>query len=149
MSLIAGGKKSDTGLPLYAPAPIGYSDTDHSRWHGHLYAVPAATTVGFDFKLLEEVRLYGGYYWVQGSHLQDKMSFQVVDLDNVLGGGPGLVVNEYITEIPVPPWDHEKDLVSPTAALIPAGLYLRVIYINTGSTDVSLGIVYKWFLQES
>ena len=116
--VFAGGKKTDKGLPLYAPAPIGYSDTDHSRWHGELYAVPSGATVGFDFTLPEEVRLYGGHYWVQGPSLGDTMSFQVVDVDNLLGMGAGVVVNEYITDMPVPPWDHERDLESPTAALI-------------------------------
>lgn len=72
----------------------------------------------------------------------------MVDVDNILGGCAGAVVTEYITDMPVPPWDYERELASPTAALVPAGLYLRVAYVSTGGTNVSLGVTYKWFLQE-
>lgn len=144
---VIGGKRTDKGLPLVSTSPYAYSETDRSRFHGELYAVPASASVGFDLLITEEIRLYGGHYWVQGSSLGDTMSFQVVDVDNVLGMGAETVINEYITEMPVPPWDHERDLESPTAALIPAGLYLRVVYSNASADPVALGVTYKWFLQ--
>lgn len=142
-----GNQRTDKGLVVYAQSPYAYSETDRSRFYGKLYAVPASASVGFDLLLTEEIRLYGGHYWVQGSSLGDTMSFQVVDVDNVLGMGAGVVVNEYISDMPVPPWDHERDLESPTAALIPAGLYLRVVYSNASADPVALGVTYKWFLQ--
>ena len=145
---VIGGQRTDKGLPLVATSPYSYSETDRSRFHGELYAVPASSTVGFDLLVTEEIRLYGGHYWVQGSSVGDTMSFQVVDIDNILGFGPETVVHEYITDMPVPPWDHEKDLESPTAALIPGGLYLRVVYVNATSDPVTLGVTYKWFLQQ-
>jgi len=144
---VIGGQRTDKGLPLVATSPYSYSETDRSRFHGELYAVPASSTVGFDLLLTEEVRLYGGHYFVQGSTIGDTMSFQVVDVDNITGLGAGTVLNEYIKDMPVAPWDHERDLDSPTAALIPAGLYLRVVYANASADPVALGVTYKWFLQ--
>jgi hypothetical protein len=149
MAFAGGGKqKTDKGLPLISTSPYSYSDTDRSRFQGALYTAPANVTTSFNFPIPEEIRLYGGHYWVQGATAGDKMSFQVVDIDNILGFGPETVVHEYITDMPVPPWDHEKDLESPTAALIPGGLYLRVVYVNATSDPVTLGVTYKWFLQQ-
>ena len=86
---------------------------------------------------------------VEGAHAGDKMTFQVVDVDNVLGYGANTVITEYISSMPVPPWNHERNLESPTAALIPSGLYLRVVYQSAGGTGTLLGVTYKWFLQSS
>ena len=148
MSFVGGGVvRTDKGVVVTAVAPYAYSDTDKARFHGELYAVPASASVGFDLLITEEIRLYGGHYWVQGAHPGDKMSFQVVDVDDVLGGGAGAVVTEYISGMPIPPWDHERDLDSPTAALIQAGLYLRVLYESAGGTGTMLGVTYKWFVQ--
>lgn len=144
----ANSKSSDQGLPLVATAPYAYSDRDKSRYKGVLYSAPEFADTAFDMRLDDAVRLYGGHYWVMGAKIGDTITFQVVDKDNVLGGGADVVVTEYITTMPVPGWDHERDLASPTAALIPAGLYLRVIYHNDGDGFVTLGVTYKWFLQE-
>jgi len=144
----ANSKSSDQGLPLVAVAPYAYSAADKSRYKGALYSAPEFADTAFDMKLDADVRLHGGHYWVMGAKIGDSITFQVVDKDNVLGGGADVVVTEYITTMPIPGWDHERDLESPTAALIPAGLYLRVIYHNDGDGFVTLGVTYKWFLQE-
>lgn len=150
MAFAGGGKqKTDKGLELYAQTPIGYSDSDHNRWKGELYTVPASTISTFDVRVEEEIRIFGGHYWVQDAHAGDKMTFQVVDVDNVLGYGANTVITEYISSMPVPPWNHERNLESPTAALIPSGLYLRVVYQSAGGTGTLLGVTYKWFLQSS
>ena len=141
------GQRSDEGVPLVATAPYSYSSTDRSRFRGVLYSVPAGASVGFDLLLDQAVRLHGGDYWVRGPALGDSMSFQVVDVNDVLGGGAGAVVTEYVTDLPVAPWDHARELQSPTAAVIPAGLYLRVIYRSTGQEPVALGVTYRWFIQ--
>lgn len=143
-----GGKTSDEGVPLVATAPYSYSATDRSRFRGALYSVPPGASVGFDLRVDAPIRLHGGDYWVRGPHLGDTMSFQVVDVDDILGGGPGAVVTEYVTDLPLAPWDHARELQSPTAATVPAGLYLRVEYSNTGAEWVALGVTYRWFLIE-
>ena len=142
------GQRSDEGVPLVATAPYSYSATDRSRFHGALYSVPPGVSVGFDLRVDAPIRLHGGDYWVRGPHLGDQMSFQVVDVDDVLGGGAGAVVTEYVTDLPLAPWDHSRELQSPTAATVPAGLYLRVKYSNTGAEWVALGVTYRWFLIE-
>lgn len=145
----ATGKVSDEGIPLYAPSPYAYSETDKARFKGFLYSAPAGATTNFDYKLDQEVRLRGGHYWAKTPSVGDTVSFQVVDVDDILGGGPGTVVTEYVTNLPLAPWDHQRELLSPTAAIVPAGLYLRVIYVNAGASAVDFGVDYLWFLQET
>jgi len=141
-----GGKRTDDGIPLYALSPYAYSATDKARFRGFLYTASPGTAT-FDHQLEDNIRLRGGHYWVKGSSAGDSLSFQVVDVDNILGSGAGTVVTEYVSNLPVAPWDHQRELLSPTAAEIPAGLYLRVVYVNTGMSPVNLGVDYLWFLQ--
>ena len=148
MGTSLGSKRTDEGVSLVATIPYSYSDKDKSRYKGALYSAPEFADTAFDMRLDDDVRLYGGHYWVMGAKIGNTITFQVVDKDNILGGGADVVLTEYITTMPVPGWDHERDLASPTAALIPAGLYLRVIYHNDGDGFVTLGVRYKWVLQE-
>jgi hypothetical protein len=76
----------------------------------------------------------------------DLFSLSVVDLDDVLGGGAGAVISEYVSRLPVPPWDYAQSVESPTAGAIPEGLYLVVEYENSGSEPVDLGVTWRWFL---
>lgn len=116
-----------------------------ARFQGYRYVFPAGLTTSFDQVLSSDVRLQGGYYWVKNAALGDAVSLQVVDVDNVLGGGAGLVVSPYVTDMPVAPWDHQQELESPTAGFIPAGLYLRITYASTGAENVDFGVTYRWY----
>lgn len=126
----------------------GASVEDSTRFKGASYTATASSTTTHDLQVPADIHLFGGHYWVKDAALGDTLTFQVVDVDNILGGGAGAVVTEYITDMPIPPWNHERDLDSPTHTYIPTGLYLRVTYVSTGGTNVSLGVTYKWFLQE-
>lgn len=45
----------------------------------------------------------------------------------------------------MPLWDHADKIEANTVASIEAGLYIRIVYTNTGASNVKLGITYKWF----
>jgi len=123
------------------------SQGSEARFQGYGYTFPAGATTSFDQVLSSTVRLQGGYYWVKNPALGDKVSLKVVDVDDILGGGAGVVVSDYVTDMPVAPWDHQQELESPTAGLIPAGLYLRITYTSTGADAVDLGVTYRWFVE--
>lgn len=148
MAFSGGGEqRTDKGVVIYAPAAYAYSDTDHYRFHGERFSVSPGDTTVFDLTVPQDIRLSGGSYWVQDPSPGDAMTFQVVDVDNILGGGHNTVVTEYVTELPVAPWNHHLELSAPTAAFVPAGLYLRISYTSTGGSGTTLGVTYRWFVQ--
>lgn len=144
MSLIAGGPKTPDRVPLVTTSPASYGENDRTRFMGVLYECATGTTT-HDLTLTDSVKLMGGAYWVKGPHLGDRVTLQVVDVDGVLGP-PDTVVSEYVTNLPVAPWDHIWEIQSPTAASIPSGLHLRVVYLNTGADPVQIGVTYRWMV---
>lgn len=136
---------SADGAPVVAPEAFAYAGTEKTRFVGVQYTFTAGQTASFDLQLTTNVRLQGGYYWVKDPTLNDKVSLSVVDVDDILGGGAGAVVSQYVRDMPVAPWDHQQELESPTAASIPSGLYLRVTYESVGGTNPIVGVTYRWF----
>lgn len=132
------------GGPVVSQSAYAYS-TDAARFVGYLYTVPSAGVFNFDEKLTSAVRLQGGTYWTTGGVLGDKVSLSVVDVDDILGKGAGYVVATYVMNAPVTPWQQLVALESPTAGLVPAGLYLRVTIDHTGAGGLSLGVTYRWY----
>lgn len=144
--VFAGGPRTDDRVPVVAASAYAYAGDERTRFVGELYACAPGTTE-HDLPLASAVRLQGGSYWTEGATVGDRVSLLVVDVDDVLGGGAGAVVSEYVQRLPVAPWQQQVEVMSPTAALVPAGLYLRVKYENVGASDVSLGVTYRWLVQ--
>ena len=144
---IGGGPRNDDGAPVFAPEASAYAGDYKTRFQGYSYQFPAGATTSFEQVLSASVLLQGGYFWVKNPALGDTVSLDVVDVDDILGGGAGAVVSPYVTNMPVVPWDHQGELESPTAGLIPAGLYLRITYTSTGADVVDLGVTYRWFVE--
>lgn len=141
---ISGGSPRTTdGTPIVAQSPYAYTN-ENARFVGYLYTCSPGT-VSQDELITSPIRLQGGYYWVKSPNLGDKVSLSVVDKDNVLGNGPDTVLAEYVKDLPLAPWDHMHDVIAPTAGFIPAGIYLRLTYENTGTSDVVFGVTYRWF----
>ena len=118
-----------------------------AQFQGALYVFPGSSTSSYDLRLDTPTRLQGGTFWVTGANVNDKVSLAVVDVDNVLGGGADAVVAQYVNDLPLPPWNAMQDLNVPTAAQIPAGLYLRTTCLNTGADFVTIGITFRWFVE--
>lgn len=94
------------------------------------------TTSNIDFKLTEERWVSGGILLCQGTHWGDKISLQVIDKDNVLGYGANVVLDEYVTDFYlVSDSEFQLQLESPYIALVPANIYIRVVYSNTSLLD--------------
>ena len=135
------GFTSSTLIPPYAT-----SSRDRARFVGVLATFPGGSTSAHDLRCDVAVRLQGGSFWAKGASIGDTVSLQVVDVDNVLGGGAGAVVAEYVSNVPLAPWDFTQTIDAPTAAEIPAGLYLRAVCTTTAGA-VSLGITYRWYVE--
>ena len=142
----AGGPRTADRVPVVAASAYAYAGDERTRFVGDLYTCPPGTSQ-HDLRLATAVRLQGGSYWTDGATVGDRVSLLVVDVDNVLGSGAGAVVSVYVDRLPVAPWQQQVDVGAPTAALVPAGLYLRVLYENTGMGDVAAGVTYRWLVQ--
>lgn len=142
--VVSQGAVTEDGYLAVTPSPWAYSGTEGTRFVGQSYTCAPGVTA-HQFKPGISIRLQGGYYWCKAPNLGDKINFQIVDVDNILGTGAGAVVSEYVKDMPLAPWDHQGELIAPTAGEIPDGLYLVVVYTNVGASDVSFGITYRWF----
>lgn len=84
--------------------------------------------------------LYGGALYANTPDFGDYVKFQVVDVDNIIGYGAGLVLNEYIVKAYLNNNGTFEDY-DEAGAYIPVGLYLRCLYKSeksTGTTQVKI-----------
>lgn len=74
----------------------------------------------------------GVKYIVEGGNHGDYVKFQIVDVDNIFGFGPGVVLDEF-SEIWIAP--NEIDTIREYKANLLPGLYVRVVYSNNGTSN--------------
>lgn len=140
-----GNPRTSDGVQIVAPLPYAFTQ-ENARFVGYLYTCPPGTSQHEEL-ITTPIRLQGGYYWVSTPSLGDMVSLSVVDKDNILGNGTDVVLAEYVKNHSVPPWNHQMEIIAPTAGLVVSGLYLRMTYTNNGSQDVNFGVTYRWFEQ--
>jgi hypothetical protein len=107
---------------------------------GYKGTATSGTTSNVDFAIGAEERYTNGIKLLLKNHAdEDTLGLQIVDKDNVLGYGAGLVLKTFGINWNV---DSEKSdqgqNVFNYAAKIPAGVYVRVVYVSTGATDVKI-----------
>jgi hypothetical protein len=126
-----GGRMIDDSLDSFDFEGDGVSDT-----------IPKGTSKDIDFLVSEERFINGGMLYAENGKPQDYFSAKVVDKDNILGYGAGVVVSTWIKKFYLHP-DSGMILITREVGQIPPGLYLRISYTSTGSVnDVFLSINY-------
>lgn len=83
-----------------------------------------------DYQIAEERWIDGGSAIIDNIGDEDQITFQVVDKDNVLGLGAGVVLDEFIKDYYVPK-DGKLEVSLAYPARIVEGLYLRLKYKST------------------
>lgn len=112
----------------------------------------------YDFELTgvdnipKESFLYSGFL-ITDSNTKwgDTITISIVDVDGIYYPA-GSVLDTFIQEIPLKDGVNEISLKSPTtrntpmASKVPSGIYVRITYTSTGTTDVKLGFSasYRW-----
>ena len=116
--------------------PNGYK----ARFKGFGGTAAKGTTTNIQLKLTEERRINGVRLLLRNHVWGDKLHFEVVDVDNILGYGAGVVLDRFGED-----WYVDPDrLTQPDAtvnypAKILANLYIRVVYVSVGTeTDVEV-----------
>lgn len=102
-------------------------------------AAPSATT-NLDLAVGAEDRHLSGLSIILVDHAEaDTVGLSVVDVDNVIGYGAGVVLKTFGIAWNV---DHTKSdqgaHVFNFVARIPAGVYIRIAYVSTGASAVTV-----------
>jgi hypothetical protein len=111
---------------------------------GVIATATAGTTTNIDLKLVDDCFITGGVLRTNAATFGDHATFQVIDIDNILGYGANTILGQYNTN-----WymcsdrQTQVDENSPYPAKILANLYLRVKYTSIGSTDVIVCLNYR------
>lgn len=111
---------------------------------GVIGTATAGTTTTIDYKLLDDAFLVGGILLTKGATFGDSVTFQVIDIDNVIGYGANVVLGQYISN-----WYMREDSqsqvneISSYPAKVLANLYLRIRYTSIGGSNVSVAVNYR------
>jgi hypothetical protein len=124
-----------------------FSDSEGMRFRGASFTdtVSANSSKDIDYQITQERYINGGKLIVKNIGQDDKITFQVVDKDNVLGFGAGVVLDEFIKDFYLP-INESLNVQLDYPAKIIAGLYLRLKYTNTNSIDavVKCNLYLHW-----
>jgi len=92
------------------------------------------TTTDIDFKLVATRYITGIQLIIDDSVFGDKATFQIVDKDNILGYGAGVVLNEFGSSWNInPDSKNQGQVVHNFYATIYVNLYIRVKYVSEGT----------------
>lgn len=104
----------------------------------------AGTSTNIDYAVTNDMLLTGAQVLTNTASFGDSITFQLVDINNVLGYGANLVLNQFVTNWQLRTDSQEQiNLHVNYPAKIATGLYLRLIYNSTGSSNVAVAINYS------
>lgn len=130
-------------------APIRASDYGskdlNADFRGEQFSVTKGTNVNCDHKILDDSLIDGGEIIATNVVQGDKISCQVIDIDNIFGMGANFILGQFVTDWFLVPGSISKwNFTINYPAKVFAGLYLRIIYKSTGvDSDVWLAVNYK------
>ena len=119
-----------------------FNNTDDLKFRGTGVSgtITKDTTGDIDYGMPENRYINGVDIMLKNHIWGDKLDFQVVDIDNVLGYGAGVVLDEFGSNWYVDPDRCEQgQILVPYPALVYSGLYIRIKYHSIGTVnDVEL-----------
>lgn len=127
-----------TGREILLIDAFAYNGQYEVKATGYRGTAAAGTTTNLDFAIGAEDRYINGLALILKNHAaEDLVGLKIVDVDNVLGYGAGLVLKTFGTNWNVDDsQQHQGKDSFNYAAKIPAGVYVRVVYESTGGTNV-------------
>lgn len=123
-----------------------FASADNMRFRGQGVSGTASKTATTSIdSLISETRFINGLeFIVRNQAFGDSAHFQVVDVDNILGYGAGVVLDQFGTS-----WfiasdcERQGPYILPYPAQVLGGLYLRIAYTSVGTvSDVDVKINY-------
>lgn len=125
-----------TGVIFRYNAPFSSSAGFRFRGHGVSGTGTKNTTSNTDYLVTEERYINGCNVICKNHVFGDYVKFQIVDVDNIIGYGANTVLDEFGSEWYLSEDKQDQGLVLlQYPAKIVAGLYIRVVYVSTGTTN--------------
>lgn len=132
-----GSKYAPTGADQY-----GSKDLNTSL-QGCLFTASPGVETLHDYLISDDHLVDGAVLIAIGAALGDYITCQVVDKDNVIGYGAGVVLGQYVTNWYMnPAVSVQLNFKSSYPAKIFGGLYLRIKYHSVGASNVEVIINY-------
>jgi hypothetical protein len=123
-------------------APIvrvrAFNNTDNLRFRGTGVAgtITKNTTGNIDYKLTENRFINGIHLLIKNHVWGDNIDFQVIDIDNILGYGTNVVLDEFGSDWYINPDKCDQGALRiEYPALLNKDLYVRIKYTSTGTTN--------------
>ena len=129
-----------TGRQILLMDAFAYNGQYEVKATGYRGTAIAGETTNLDFAIGAEDRYINGLALILKNHAsEDLLGLQIVDVDNIFGAGAGYVLKTFGTNWNVDDsQQHQGANHFNYAAKIPAGVYVRLIYVSTGDTNVSV-----------
>lgn len=125
------------GSPLIRQMPFASACGFRFRGKGIKGTATAGQTSNIDYKITDERYINGVHLFLENHTIDDTVNFEIVDVDNILGYGAGVVLDRFSESWIVCSEQSDQHMVIiPYPARIIAGLYIRIAYASAGSTDV-------------
>jgi len=129
-----------TGREILLMEAFAFNGQYEVKATGYRGTAAHGATTNLDLAIGAEDRHISGLHLLLINHVEaDTIGLQVVDVDNVLGYGAGVVLKTFGIN-----WNvnsEREDQGQNTfnfVAKIPAGIYIRIAYTSTGATDVTV-----------
>lgn len=108
------------------------------------------TTSNFDYKISEDnLYLTGSEIIYQNCLWGDFITFQIIDIDNILGLGANTVLNEYVPKWYLDPDNSYKKVVQSYGGEIPKNVYIRVKYTAVDDSEsVDAKVALNFYLHK-
>jgi hypothetical protein len=129
----------ESGREILLHEAFAYNGQYEAKVTGFRGTALAGVLTNIDLPIGAEDRYISGLRLMLVNHAEaDTVSLSIVDVDNILGYGAGVVLKTFSQTWNV---DHEKSDQGQNSfnfvAKILAGLYIRIAYTSTGGTNVT------------
>ena len=128
-------------------SPFAINTEYEVKAKGYIGTATAGTSTDIDFAVGAEDRYIDGVRILLSNHADgDTMDFKVVDVDNVLGYGAGVVLKQfgYTWNVDYENSDQGMNVYN-FLAKINAGLYVRITYNSAGVSNVTVKANVRMF----
>lgn len=141
------------GEPIVSPTSVYSPDEGVVEGIKHVATLDSQNI--WDTLLENPIYLQGGSFWIRNATVGDYGELAVVDKDDVLGlfalygleEGDVLELRKHVRTFHFPTGGFQDKVEFQSKSYIPAGLYLREIYVSTATTGDQpiMAVQYKFY----